>query len=76
MGTRKRLRRLSTAAQVVDCLGGLPKVCEIVDANYKQAFNWSGRSGTFPASTYFLMQRALARRGATAPPHLWNMRGT
>lgn len=69
------MRKLSTAEEVVEVLGGLSNVCELTGANPKQAWNWAGRTGTFPSSTYVVMQRALQRRKATAPPELWNMRG-
>jgi hypothetical protein len=69
------MRNLKTAQEVVDVLGGLPAVCELTDANSKQAWNWIGRANAFPACTYVVMQRALKRRGATAPAWLWNMRG-
>lgn len=69
------MMHLKTAKQVVARLGGLERVCELVEANTKQAQNWHGRAGTFPASTYVAMQRALKRRRATAPARLWNMRG-
>jgi hypothetical protein len=70
------MQHLTTAKQVVNHLGGLPRVCDLVGANIKQAQNWPGRAGRFPASTYVVMQRALKRRRATAPARLWNMRGT
>lgn len=69
------MRNLRTAQEVVDTLGGLSAVCELTDANIKQAWNWVGRAEMFPASTYVVMQRALRRRGARAPAWLWNMRG-
>jgi hypothetical protein len=69
------MRRLATARAVVDHLGGLPKVASITDTNISTAKNWPGRAGSFPASTYVVMSRALRRRKATAHPRLWNMRG-
>jgi hypothetical protein len=69
------MRHLKTAQDVVDTLGGLAAVCELTGANTKQAWNWVGRAEMFPACTYVVMQRALRRRGATAPAWLWNMRG-
>lgn len=69
------MKRLQTARAVVDHLGGLPRVCEITQTKHHSAKNWPGRAGSFPASTYYVMQRALRRRKATAPARLWNMRG-
>jgi hypothetical protein len=68
-------RRLTTVHEVVDELGGLSAVCRLTGANIKQGWNWIGRSETFPASYYVCMQRALQRRGATAPARLWNQKG-
>lgn len=68
------MRRVSTADEVVEALGGLPNVCELTGANPKQAWNWVGRNGSFPASTYVVMIRALQRRRIVAPAKLWNMR--
>ena len=69
------MKRLTTAVQVVDHLGGLDRVCEITVSNRKQAQNWPTRFGKFPAATHAAMTRALARRKATAPARLWNQRG-
>ena len=68
------MKKLNSAREVVDHLGGLPRVCAITGANKKQAQYWD-RSAAFPAATYCVMQRALRRRKATAHPSLWNMRG-
>jgi hypothetical protein len=69
------MKRLKSARAVVEHLGGLPRVCELTQANIKQAQNWPGRAQSFPAKTYCVMQRALRRRRAIAPPRLWNQVG-
>jgi hypothetical protein len=69
------MRHLRTVQDVVEALGGIEAVCELTNANNKQAWNWVGRAGMFPARKYVVMQRALKRRGATAPAWLWNMDG-
>jgi hypothetical protein len=69
------MRKCRTAQDVVDALGGLQAVCELTGANIKQAWNWTGRADSFPASTYVVMTRALRRHKCTAPPCLWNQRG-
>jgi hypothetical protein len=69
------MKRLRTADQVVEVLGGLQAVCELTGANSKQAWHWTGRAGMFPANTYVAMTRALNRRGYEAPARLWNMKG-
>jgi hypothetical protein len=70
------MKYLTTAREVVNHLGGLPRVAELTETDLKTAQNWPGRAGSFPASTYVVMTRALKRRRARAPAHLWNMRGT
>lgn len=69
------MKKLRTAKDVVEALGGLTAVCELTGANTKQAWNWIGRAETFPSNTYVVMTRALRRRQAQAPAWLWNMRG-
>jgi hypothetical protein len=67
---------LRTAQAVVNALGGLDAVCKLLNATKKQVWNWVGRKGAkFPAHTYVAMQRALKRRGASAPARLWAMTG-
>jgi DNA-binding transcriptional regulator YdaS (Cro superfamily) len=67
---------LKTARQVCNALGGQDALCELLDATPKQVWNWVGRrSGRFPAHTYVKIQRALKRRRASAPAHLWSMTG-
>jgi hypothetical protein len=69
------MRRLTTARQVVDVLGGLAAVCKLTGAAPKSTYHWTGRNGMFPARTHWIMQRELKRRGCSAPPHLWNQIG-
>jgi len=67
---------LKTVRGVVDALGGKDAVCDLLDATPKQVWNWINRKGgKFPACYYVKMQAALKRRGVTAPPSLWTMRG-
>lgn len=68
------MKKLRTAAQVVDVLG-LETLCALTKANPKQAWHWYGRAGMFPANTYVTLTRALRRRGYIAPATLWNMKG-
>ncbi|WP_445215494.1 hypothetical protein ACKWRH_23735 [Bradyrhizobium sp. Pa8] len=69
------MKYLTTARDVVNHLGGLERVCELTASKPATAKNWPTRAKSFPASTYVVMQRALRRRRASAPPHLWNQRG-
>lgn len=68
------MKRLSTAREVVDLIGW-DRLCEITQTSYASAKNWPSRPKRFPPDTYVAIQRALKRRNASAPPHLWNMRG-
>jgi hypothetical protein len=70
------MRNLSTAEDVVAALGGLDAVCALTGALPKAVYHWTGRAEMFPARTYCVMQAALKRRGAKAPPSLWNMIGS
>jgi hypothetical protein len=69
------MKKLRTVDQVVNVLGGLPKVCAMTGANLKQAWHWSGRAEKFPAQYHEVMTRALRRRGYEAPARLWNQKG-
>lgn len=63
---------LTTTEQVIEALGGLPKVMEMTGASYRRAFNWKS-SETFPSNTYAVMTEALKARKLTAPITLWGM---
>jgi hypothetical protein len=67
------MKRLRTANQVIERLGGLDRIAELTATDLKSAYNWP-RFGAFPSSTYVVMMRALNRRGFTAPASLWRMR--
>jgi hypothetical protein len=69
------MKQLRTAEKVIEALGGLDRVCELTGANLKQAWNWYGRAGTFPSNTYWVMERALRRRGFAVDPRLFKMKG-
>jgi hypothetical protein len=67
------MRKLTTALEVVEVLGGMKKVRAMTRANPKAVYHWTGRAEMFPARTYCVMQKALKRQKATAPDRLWNM---
>jgi hypothetical protein len=69
------MRRLTTAREVVNVLGGVPAVCELTQSNPKAVYHWTGRAEMFPARTYKKMNDALRRKKAKAPPWLWNQLG-
>lgn len=69
------MRRLTNAKEVVEHLGGVPRVARLTETNINTVKDWPGRKKAFPASTYVAMTRELRRRKATAHPSLWGMRG-
>jgi hypothetical protein len=69
------MKQLTTTKQVFDALGGIPGVCELTGANRRQAWNWYSFFGAFPPNTYVVLMQALARKGFSAPPRLWKMKG-
>lgn len=70
------MKNLTDAAQIVEVLGGPQRVAEMTRAkNVKAVWNWHGYFAAFPPNTYAVMIRELKRRGYTAPPSLWKMRG-
>jgi len=69
------MKRLTTAAEVIDALGGDPSVAKLTKASSSTIWNWRAYFEAFPPNTYVVMQEALARRDLSAPPHLWKMRG-
>lgn len=68
------MSHLRTAAQVVAALGGTAAVCKLTGATRKAVWHWVGAAEKFPANQYVVMQRALKRRGASAPDWLWSMK--
>jgi hypothetical protein len=70
--TSARVRRLTTAKEVVKALGGVAAVKALTDVNVKAVYHWANDVGLFPARTYDCMKKALKRRGYTAPAALWN----
>jgi hypothetical protein len=71
----KKLTNLTKAADIIEVLGGPDKLAELTEATDPAVWNWLHSFEAFPANTYALMIKELAKRGYTAPPHLWKMRG-
>jgi hypothetical protein len=71
---RMNLRRISSAREAVDVLGGHSAVCDLTGATLKAAYHWTN-AGMFPARAYDVMKKALKRRGYHEPPRLWNQIG-
>ena len=64
------MRTLTTAAEVVEVLGGPAEVAVLTRRGNTAAYNWKN---FFPPNTYVVMQGALAEKGCAAPPNLWGM---
>jgi hypothetical protein len=66
---------LTTFDEVIDILGGVKKVAELVDRSPSAVCNWRRTKGRFPTAQYFVMQKALAALDCTAPRALWGFFG-
>ena len=66
------MRRLKTAREVVDALGGIEAVATMTRAQPKTVYHWTGRNDCFPSRTFDTMKAALKRRHLHAPAKLWN----
>lgn len=65
-------RELTSAAEVMDALGGIDATARIAGARYKAAANWKSFN-RFPSRTFVTLTRALRERGLCAPASLWGM---
>ena len=72
---KKTLTTLTTIASIFEALDGLKGVAALTGADTKAVQNWSGLFEAFPSNTYRLMIDELERRGYTASPAFWKMRG-
>lgn len=71
------MRQITTIKGVYQVLDGVPGVAKLVGYPYGRVWNWQDKthgSLRFPADTYLVIQKALAKRGYTAPAKLWGMR--
>lgn len=66
------LRKLKSAGEIFDALGGVQAVADLMSTGYRAAFNWKA-GGAFPPKTYVAMVEALRKCGCTAPASLWGM---
>jgi hypothetical protein len=69
------MRRLHTAREVIEALGGRAKVMELTEATKNAVWNWEGYFDAFPADCFKLMNDRLAQKNMTAPAYLWRQRG-
>lgn len=69
------MKKLTSAVQVVEALGGDQAVADLTYSTPKAVWNWHGYFDAFPASAYRVMTDELEKLGYTAPPWLWKQRG-
>jgi hypothetical protein len=69
------MKNLTSAAEIVEALGGIKKVAALTRATKSATLNWLYVFESFPSHTYKIMTDALTALDYTAPPHLWRMRG-
>jgi hypothetical protein len=63
---------LSTAAQIIERLGGINAVGAMTDSGYRAVWNWKA-SNKFPSRTFLVMDCELRKQGLMAPASLWGM---
>jgi len=68
-----RFKKLGTAAEVVDAVGGTFKAAEIAECKPPAISNAIAR-GRLPSPTFLIFDAELAERGFRAPPELWGIR--
>jgi hypothetical protein len=64
--------QLTSATEIIDKLGGNPKVAEMTGRTSAAVSNWRAFN-SFPANTFLILTSALDDRGFTAPVSLWRM---
>jgi hypothetical protein len=69
------MKKLTSAAEIVEVLGGKDAVAEMCKSTDKAVWNWHGYFDCFPPRTYVVMVQKLEKLGYTAPPYLWKMTG-
>jgi hypothetical protein len=67
--------KISTAAEIIERLGGINTVGALTNADYKAVWNWKAYN-KFPARTYVVLDAELRKRGLIAPAALWGMEET
>lgn len=65
--------KLKTTSDIVNFLGGNQAVAELLGVSKQAVVNYKA-TGTFPASSYFLIRNALKKRNRIPPDDLWAMR--
>lgn len=63
-------RTLRTTVEVLEVLGGFRTAALLTGAQVPNAELWQ-RTPTFPSRYFFVMSKALRKKGFSAPPELW-----
>lgn len=66
---------LSTAAEIIERLGGINTVAALTNTSYRAAWNWKA-ANKFPARTFLVIDCELRKQGLMAPASLWGMEET
>lgn len=66
---------LSTAAEIIEKLGGINSVGALTHSGYRAVWNWKA-TNKFPARTFVVIDCELRRQGLMAPTSLWGMAAT
>jgi hypothetical protein len=66
---------LSTAAEIIEKLGGISTVGTLTNSGYRAVWNWKA-SNKFPARTFVVIDYELRKQGHIAPTSLWGMAET
>ncbi len=66
------VRKVNTASEVIDALGGNTAVAEITGVKPNAVGNW--RVKGLATNTYRILKEELKRRGLDAPDSLWRMK--
>ena len=67
------MKKLSTATEVIEKLGGRQSVADMFGVSYNAVGNWV-QDGQFPSHTYRGMIEALVHSGAMADVSLWKFK--
>lgn len=65
-------RKLSTASEVIDALGGTSATARLTKRKLQSVSNWRAE-GRLPANTFLQIGAELKQRGFDAPPSVWGI---
>jgi hypothetical protein len=65
-------KKLTTATEVIDLLGGTNATAKILKRSPQAVSNWRA-TNRLPPRYFLVLLRELQSRGASAPPSLWDI---